>query len=165
VFPDEIGKRRLGQSESSHIIRSVALDVFRMAQEVAGGQAFPLVPPLPGGARIVPHPGHFRTLGLTERLAFQLGRFAFMSLILLSFPMGVRPSPGIIQFRAQDWENGMAMGNSERLIPKVWSSRGVLVVTWGWQDCHRSALPVRMSCSRSILASTLSRRPPREVDA
>jgi hypothetical protein len=52
-----------------------------MAQNGAGGQEFPLVPPFPGGTRIVPHPGQVFTLGLTKRLALHLGHFAFMSLI------------------------------------------------------------------------------------
>ena len=62
--------------------------------------------------------------------------------------------------RVQNWGKMIARRNGERLIAKVWNFRGVLVLTWGYQDCHRSALAVRMSCSRSILASTLSRRPP-----
>jgi hypothetical protein len=62
--------------------------------------------------------------------------------------------------RGQKWKKGMARGNGERLIAKLWNSRGVRALTWGYQGCHRSALPLRMSCSRSILASTLSRRPP-----
>jgi hypothetical protein len=60
------------------------LDAFRMAQNRVSGQGFRLLPPLRGGTRIVPHPGHLFTLGFTRRLALHLGHFAFMRLVSLS---------------------------------------------------------------------------------
>ena len=60
------------------MIRPLALDKLRMAQDVVSGQGFHVPPPLPGGARIVPHRGHLFTLGFTRRLALQLGHFALM---------------------------------------------------------------------------------------
>ena len=88
AYSDEKPKRRARQSGYSHIIWSLARDAFRTAQHVGSGQGFRLPPRLPGGTSIVPHPGHLFTLGFTRRLALQLGHFAFMSLILLSLPMG-----------------------------------------------------------------------------
>jgi hypothetical protein len=66
------------------MVRCLALDFSKMAQDVVSGQGFRLPPPLPGGARIVPHPGHLFTLGFTRRLALQLGHFAFMRVVCLS---------------------------------------------------------------------------------
>ena len=49
-------------------------------------------PPLPGGARIVPHPGHLFTLGFTRRLALQLGHRAFMRAVSLSLVISTEES-------------------------------------------------------------------------
>jgi hypothetical protein len=67
-----------------HITSDLWLAAFRMAQPVASGQGFRLLPSLPGGTRIVPHPGYFRTLGFTKRLALQLGHFALVKVVFLS---------------------------------------------------------------------------------
>ena len=72
------------------MVRRLALDIFRMAQDVVSGQGFRVPPPFPGGARIVPHLGHLLTLGFTRRFALQFGHFAFMSLICLSLVMSTQ---------------------------------------------------------------------------
>ena len=49
LLRDEICKIRAGQSECLHIIRPLALNRFRMAQDAVSGQGFRLPPPLAGG--------------------------------------------------------------------------------------------------------------------
>src|SRR5512139_2784544 len=63
-----------------------------MAQDVVSGQGFLVSPPLPGSARIVPHPGHLFTLGFTRRLALQLGHRAFMRAVSLSLLISTEES-------------------------------------------------------------------------
>lgn len=96
-----------------------------------------------------------------SRLSLQVGHLTFMSLILLSLPMKGGPSREIIQYQSTELGKGDRKEKRRAVdrqgVEFQGSARADL---WGYQDCHRSALAVRMSCSRSILASTLSRRPP-----
>jgi len=66
------------------MVRPVALVAFRMAQHVVPCQTFWN---LRRGAR---HAGQNFTPGLMSRLSLQVGHLTFMSLILLSLPMGGR---------------------------------------------------------------------------
>ena len=136
--------------------RPPGLDGFRVARDMVSCQTFWTL------GRGLRHAGQAFMPGLTNKLRLQVGHLTFMSLILLLLPMGDRPVSWnhlVSQYRTGErvWQGK----RGDSLIAKVWSSSGVLVFTWGCRrDCHRSALPVRTSCSKSILASTLSRRPP-----
>ena len=90
MYSNKIAKDRPRHWECSYIIRPLALDAFRMPQDVVSPQIFC---PLARGPR---HAGQAFTLGLMSRLSLQAGHLTLASLILFSLGIAVNPSGDLI---------------------------------------------------------------------
>jgi len=80
--------------------RPPGLDGLRVARDMVSFQTFWS---LGRGAR---HAGQNFTPGLMSRLSLRVGHLTFMSLILLSLPMGGGPSREIIQYQSTELGKG-----------------------------------------------------------